>query len=120
MSRPLPNYIKSSRRRARLSQDEVAFLLGVASGTTVLRHEDDQRVPTLDRALAYSVVFRVEVRELFAGRYETAEDGVRRRARTLLLSLVKQPLTPETARKTAYLAALVNDPDPHYVPCEGA
>lgn len=120
MSSSLPNYIKYFRRRSRLSQDEVAELLGLTSGTTVLRHEDDQRAPSLDRALAYSVVFKVDARDLFSGRFEIVEDAVHRRARKLLLAIVKQPQTPETARKAAYLAALVNDPGLHYVPCDEA
>jgi DNA-binding XRE family transcriptional regulator len=118
MSRPLPNYIRSLRRRAVLSQDELAFLIGSASGTSVLRHEDDQRVPALDTALAYSVIFRADVSEVFAGRYETAEDAVRRRARMLITQLLKRPQTAENGRKVFYLAALVNDPAPHYVLCE--
>ena len=119
MTRPLPNYIRTFRKRSGLSQDEMAFLLGLTSGTSVLRHEDDQRAPMLDTTLAYAAICRVDVRELFAGRYEAAEVEVRRRARKLLAATAGQPQTGETARKAVYLAAIANDPEPHYVPVDG-
>jgi DNA-binding XRE family transcriptional regulator len=118
MTRPLPNYIRTFRKRSGLSQEEMAFLLGLTSGTSVLRHEDGQRVPMLDTALAYSVICRVDARELFAGRYVGAEVEVRKRARKLLAEAVKQKQAGDVARKAVYLAALVNDPALHYVPVD--
>ena len=51
MKSSLSNYIRTHRRRVFLSQEELAFLLGHSAGTTVVRHETDERVPKLDTAL---------------------------------------------------------------------
>lgn len=117
MSRSLPNYIRSFRRRAGLYQDDLAFLLGTNSGTAVLRHERNQRLPSLDTALRYSAIFRVDPRELFAGRYEVAEEAVYQQAKILLAGASKSAPNGSEPR-VAFLSALVGDPEPRWVPCE--
>ena len=67
--KPLSNYLRTFRKRSGLSQDDVAFLLGVQSGAEVSRHETFKRVPTLKTALSYEAIFGVPVRELFAGEF---------------------------------------------------
>lgn len=79
----LSNYLRTIRMRSGLSQDEVAFLLGVASGAEVSRHEMFHRIPTLKTALSYEVIFGVPVRKLFAGEYEKVEAEIRERAKEL-------------------------------------
>ena len=118
MQSSLPNYIRTYRRRAFLSQEELAFLLGSSAGTTVVRHEADERVPKLDTALTYAVVLQVDTRELFAGRYEEQAAAVRERAAVLLESVKGQLRTEDVREKTLFLRALVEDPEPHLVPCE--
>lgn len=118
MTHPLPNYLRPLRRRTALSQTDVAHLLGHTSPTSVLRHEDGQRTPTLDTALAYAAILRVDVSSLFAGHYEDTERDVRRRARQMLTQSVAagMPSTRERERVRAYLAALIQNPNLHYVP----
>ena len=118
MNSSLPNYIKTFRRRVFLSQDELAQLLGTASGTTVLRHEADQRVPTLDTALAYAATLQVDPRELFAGRHEQQARLVSQRAATLLESVKEQLPTEDVLQKIAFLELLVACDEPRIVPCE--
>jgi hypothetical protein len=79
----LENYLKAHRKRTRLSQEEVAFLLGSGDGTCPGRHEAFVRTPSLEAAFAYEAIYGVPVRELFAGTYERAERGAARRARAL-------------------------------------
>src|SRR2546428_13274423 len=79
-SHRLPNYLKTHRKRAGLSQDEVAFLLGCRSGAKVSRYERLARRPRLETAFAYEAVFGVPARELFAGAYEKVEEEIRKRA----------------------------------------
>jgi len=69
MAYKLNNYLRTYRKRASLSQDEVAYLLGCRSGAKVSRYERFARQPTLQTALAYEAIFGVPVRELFAGIY---------------------------------------------------
>ncbi len=82
----LSNYLRTHRKRLALSQEEVAFLLGVnglEKAINVCRHENDAREPSLQSALAYEAIYGRPVRELFAGLYEQAEQNVAERARLL-------------------------------------
>ncbi len=115
MSSPLPNYIRSYRRKADLSQDDLARLLDGVAGTTVLRHEDYQRIPLLETALRYSAIFRSDPRELFAGSYAKESQIVAENARTLLREIESSSASP---RKTAFLKVLVDETELFYEPCE--
>src|SRR5579863_6118689 len=79
----LENYLRTNRKRARLSLEEVAFLLGSRDGTCPGRHELFVHTPSLEAAFAYEAIYGVPVRELFAGTYERAERETARRARAL-------------------------------------
>ena len=82
----LSNYLRTHRRRLTLSQEEVAFLLGVngeSKGSKVSRDENLTREPSLQTALAYQVIYGTPVRELFAGLYEQVEREVMERAKIL-------------------------------------
>ena len=82
-STPLPNYLRSNRKRLGLSQDEVAFLLGAQSGAKVCRYERFVREPSLATALAYEAIFQRPASELFGGFYQTIEKQVAARAKAL-------------------------------------
>lgn len=86
----LNNYLRSYRRRNRLSQDEIAFLLGGKCGTRISRYETECRLPSLETALAYEAILGVPVRELFAGRFEKVDKEVKERA-LLLVRERKEP-----------------------------
>lgn len=110
MSSPLPNYLQSHRNSLALSQDEVAFLLGLhgeGKGSKVSRVEHFTRVPTLETALAYEAIYGKPIRELFAGLYEQIEKEVASRAK--VLSFRKNwkvgPLTEHKRKVLADLAA---------------
>lgn len=79
-----PNYLISNRKRLALSQADVAFLLGAASDEKVCRHERFVRESSLADALAYEVVFKRSVSELFSGEYRRIETEIVRRAKILL------------------------------------
>jgi transcriptional regulator with XRE-family HTH domain len=80
------NYLRTYRKRLSLSQEEVAFLLGVKGmdkGIKVSRDENCAREPSLETALAYEAIYGRPVRELFAGLFEKIEGEVAERARVL-------------------------------------
>jgi len=79
----LSNYLRSNRKRLVLSQGEVAFLLGRESGAEVSRYENFERLPGLETALAYEVIFGMPLNEIFGGVYQRAEREVAERARIL-------------------------------------
>lgn len=82
----LSNYLRTNRKRAALSQEEVAFLLGINGpnkAAKVCRDENFVREPTLQTALAYEAIYDRPVRELFAGQYQRIEQDVATRAKIL-------------------------------------
>jgi len=73
MRTPLVNYLRAQRKRAGLSQKEVAFLLGYSQQDAISKHEAFESVPPLIMALGYQAIFRVPLSELFAGLREAVE-----------------------------------------------
>lgn len=86
----LENYLRMHRRRAGLTQGDIAYLLGACSGSKVSRYERFARRPTLETALALEIILGVPVADLFAGVREELEPDIKRRARRLLRRLAKQ------------------------------
>src|SRR5207245_5960688 len=107
----LPNYLKTYRKRAGLSQDEVAFLLGCRSGAKVSRYERLARRPSLETAFAYEAVFGVPARELFAGVFEKVEGQIKKRARVLAGKLGVTETDRTIRRKLASLNAMTSMPE---------
>ncbi|MHB8522092.1 MAG: helix-turn-helix transcriptional regulator [Limisphaerales bacterium] len=95
----LPNYLRSHRKRSGLSQDDVAMLLGDQSGAKVCRLERFRRQPTLRTALAFEAIYRVPVRELFAGQFQEVKREVHRRAEELTCTLGAAHQARGTARR---------------------
>ncbi|HEX3799297.1 MAG TPA: helix-turn-helix transcriptional regulator [Verrucomicrobiae bacterium] len=100
----LPNYLKTHRKRLGLTQDEIAYLLGVKSGSKVSRYESFSRVPNLETALAYKVIFGRPANELLAGIYHKIEKEVAARAKTLERKMSRSESDSQTARKREALA----------------
>lgn len=78
------SYIRSYRRKAHLSQEDVAFLLGGTSGTSVSRHERGRRAPTVQTALAYEVILGKPVGELYTRFLAALRQSIATRAEQLL------------------------------------
>ncbi len=97
----LPNYLRTNRKQISLSQEEVAFLLGMKGmdkGGKVSRDENNARNPTLDTALAYEAIYGKPIRELFAGRYDQIARDVSSRAKILSY---RQNVLPDPKRQQA-------------------
>ena len=81
MDRRLENYLRTHRKQSGLTQREVAFLLGSKNGDQVSRYERRCWLPPLETAIAFEVVFKVPIAELFAGAHRgVAEEVEKRRA----------------------------------------
>jgi transcriptional regulator with XRE-family HTH domain len=78
-SKRFDNYIRMLRKQRGLSQDELAFLLGWKSGSAVSRLENGRRKPSLETLLTMEVIFGIQIREFYAGRFQKVEDAVRER-----------------------------------------
>jgi transcriptional regulator with XRE-family HTH domain len=106
MSHKLQNYLRTYRKRAGLSQDDVAFLLGCGSGTKLSRYECFGRTPALETALACAIVYGAPCREVFAGMWEKAEKDIKHRAQLLTRKIEKSQPEPIMLRKLEALRAI--------------
>jgi transcriptional regulator with XRE-family HTH domain len=111
MSRKLPNYLRTYRKRFGLSQKELSFLLGVKRSEKVCRYEKFQQVPNLKTALAFQAVFGVPVAELFAGIYDQAEKEISKRARILMRKMQDEATERVSSRKADLLRAIAITPN---------
>jgi transcriptional regulator with XRE-family HTH domain len=110
MSHKLPNYLKTYRKRAGLTQDEMAFLLGCKSGAKVSRYEQFKRRPSLETVFAYQTILQVPANELFAGIFQEAQRETNKRVESLKKKLSQAEPTPLVARKLEMLNAFSPEP----------
>lgn len=103
MPPPLQNYLKTHRKLAGLSQNDVAFLLGKESGTYVSRVEQNQVKPDLCTLLFYQIFFNTPVEELFAGVNDQVELQAVNRIAKLITLLEKRGRSPKILRRIDYL-----------------
>ena len=80
MTNKIPRYVGSQRRRWALDQDELAYLVGLKSGSNVSRIEHGKRHPTIKAAFGYEALFGVSASTLFPALFEGVEDALMRRA----------------------------------------
>lgn len=103
----LANLLRSHRKRSGLSQKELARLVGYPDETAVSRHERLRIAPSLDVALRYQAVFRVEISALFPAAYqaacEIAEASLEELKRELHNSTVKGRAAAIVARKIEWM-----------------
>jgi transcriptional regulator with XRE-family HTH domain len=95
----LPNHLRAHRKRLGLSQEDVAFLLGMGDGAKVCRDERFARRTSLETALAYEAVYKRPVSELFAGLYERIEEEVAARSKILAQRAEHRKPNRRTARQ---------------------
>lgn len=109
---PLPNYLRSHRKRVALLQRDLAYLLGEnEDGTVISRHELSRAMPDLRTALLYEAIYGTPVRELFAGVYHEVERELRIRAGKLLLEARRERVTRDNVARVDYLARLAGEHD---------
>ena len=105
----LPNYIRTHRKRAHLTQREVAFLLGSKTSAHVCRHERLEQTPNLQTLLAYEILFHTPVRNLFGGVHQDVEQKLLRRIRLLIRKLATSGYSRMNARKIEILNEFLNE-----------
>jgi transcriptional regulator with XRE-family HTH domain len=117
MSQPLQNYLRTYRRRAGLSQAEVALLFGWLSGAHVSEHEHFARQASLETAFVFEVILGAPASELFRGVFQKVEKETRQRAEILAQELRQAKPGRAITRKLSLLdriiAAPTTKPDKH-------
>ena len=104
-----PNYIRTCRRRAGLTQEEVAFLLGSKSSAGISRHERLKQTPDLETLLAYELLFQTPVRNLFNSTHKEVEQKLKQRIRLLIRKLTKAGDGTRIKRKIEILTAFLGE-----------
>jgi len=70
------NHIRHHRKKAGLSQQELARILGYKNEGAVSRHEQSVTIPPLLTAIGYEVVFHIPISELFPGLRMAVEQAI--------------------------------------------
>lgn len=104
MSKNFVHYLRAERRRAALTQTDVAALLGGLWKGRVSLYERGA-VPPTDVALAYEAILHEPVSVLLGGRYADVVSSVRSRARHLIAG-VGTPANVKQARRLQTLARI--------------
>ena len=106
MSNKLHNYVRTYRKRASLTQGELAFLLGSRSGAKISRIERRSRLPNLRTAFACEVVFGVPAHQVFVGFFDEVESATTTRAKVLAERLHVQAASRSRDRKLQALQGI--------------
>ena|ERR1051326_911918 len=102
----VPSYLRSHRKRWRLSQRELAFLLGFSSQGAISQHEALIRTPEVKVLLKYEALFGESIGDLFPKLRDEAEKEIVLQAKQLMARLEEHPELP-AARKLELLAKLI-------------
>jgi transcriptional regulator with XRE-family HTH domain len=105
----LPNYIRTFRKRAGLTQEEVAFLLGSKSSAGISRHERFKQTPDLETILAYELLFQAPARNLFTSTHREVEQKLKQRIKLLIRKLTKATDRKRFKKKIETLAAYLGE-----------
>ena len=109
----LSNYLRTYRKRAGLSQDEIAFLLGCRSFEHISRYEPFRRMPGFRTSLALSVIFQMPTHKIFRGEYQRVEQAACRRAKLLAARLATAYPDQATCHKLARLKTISSPSTQH-------
>lgn len=99
MSDRIHNYLRAYRKRAGLSQEELAFLLGCEHLNRVSRYERSERVPGLAMAFGCELILNVQARDLFAELHRQVAVDIEPRVQLLLHEVSQPDPDPLMARK---------------------
>lgn len=106
-SAPTAVQLRTLRKKSGLSQSELAYILGFRSEIPVVRHERSQAIPNLLTALAYEVIFQVQISAQFRELFTSVEAGIEERLAELEHRLhqseAKGRAAAPTARKLEFL-----------------
>lgn len=100
------NYTKTCRKKTGLSQNEVAFLLGLKSSHFIVHTELGNENPTLSRLLLYHILYDKQVDDLYPELLEKLALEIFSRIAFLSKQLEKKNQTDIVKRKINYLDSI--------------
>lgn len=81
------NYLRTYRRKAHLTQKDLAFLLDEADAAVISRCEAGSRKPTIEFLLIYHILFDVPIAMLFPNQKEEIQEVLLPRIEALVTHL---------------------------------
>lgn len=104
----LENYLRTYRRKAGLTQKELAHLMGAETHAYISRHERGVRMPDIRTIFAYARIFRVRPEKLFPALAERISADVASRAAALLEEIEREENpSARTIQKRSHLESLL-------------
>jgi DNA-binding XRE family transcriptional regulator len=103
------NYLKTHRKKAGLTQREVARLVGYKTPGQILRHEQAKSVPPLTTAFAYEAVFGVPISTIFATMHQNIRQETEVRLQELGAALGSRSARDRDAKLVAQKLVWLND-----------
>jgi len=101
------SHLRSHSRRADLSQDEMAHLIGSPRDTEAVHYERFLHEPTVRAAMAIEVIFGARLKDLFPTMYDKVQVRVRMWASKILRQL---PVGEVSEQKIRSLLAIAEPP----------
>jgi transcriptional regulator with XRE-family HTH domain len=108
MAYKVQSYVRTYRKRTGLTQEDVAFLLGVNSGTKLSHYERLHRTPSLRTAFALEVIFGKPPKKLLPGAYAKVELETIKRAQMLSRKLDKKTPTSKLNHRLLFVRSLAS------------
>ncbi|WP_339632755.1 helix-turn-helix transcriptional regulator [uncultured Sneathiella sp.] len=81
MNKKLPCYLKTYRKRAGLTQKELAHLLGISDDTVISKLEHRRRKPSLKIVIGCQLLFGEKAENIFPDALSEIKADVRKRIR---------------------------------------
>lgn len=100
------SYLRPHRRRWGLTQQELAFLIGIKSRTAISRIEGSKRRPSLNAVFICMLIFNMPALELFPGLMSELRTSILSRASELYEELQGDP-SKATRLKLDFLERLL-------------
>ncbi len=111
VERKLINHFKRLRKQHRLSQQDIAFLIGVNHISKISRYERLAQMPTLPTVIAYEIIFHMPVRKLFPDLTREIHIALKKRALDLSRTLASKPSDEHSTYKITLLKSIYSVDD---------
>jgi transcriptional regulator with XRE-family HTH domain len=107
--RAVGNYLIAHRKKSGLTQRDMGRLLGYRDPGQVSRYERSKSIPPLTAAIAYELIFRVPVSQIFVGVRESIEQTIEDRLSQLETELGSRSAGGRDANLTARKLVWINE-----------
>lgn len=101
-------YLRTFRKRSRLTQYDIAFLLGLPEHTNVCHWESGRRSPSLEVSILYHLLFEIPQAKFFEEGNEPFIEEIVKRIPILLDALRSQPMDSHVQSRIAFLEATLS------------